>query len=168
MRETEILPAVLVPCSLQVSEEAAVGSVPGPDLLHTDHLLVLDVEHEVAVGLLLLDIIVLDFHRLVHLNPTGHDASLTDYCAEEVEVGSRGQDIYRDIYRAQTESAALTALSPPPRPPYQDRHGTGERDFSRKFWKIANIKYFSPLVVLLKSTLGTSPAGPVWAAEVYR
>ena len=69
---TDLLPAVLIAGSLEVGQEAAVRGVPAAHLLHADHLLVLDVEHEVAVGLLLLDVIVFDFHSLVYLHPTGH------------------------------------------------------------------------------------------------
>ena len=65
-------PAVIRTTGRELSKELAVVAVSAPHLLHADHLLVLYVEHEVAVGLLLLDIIVLEFHSLVHLHPASH------------------------------------------------------------------------------------------------
>ena len=71
-----MLPAVIRPAGRKLGKELTVGAVPAPDLLHADHLLVLDVEHQVPVVLLLFNVIKLHLHSLVHFHPTGHGGIL--------------------------------------------------------------------------------------------
>ena len=68
-------PAVIRTGPCHVAEEVAVGPVPFSNLLHRDHLLVLDVEDEVAVALLLLDVIVLELDLLRDLYSARHSVS---------------------------------------------------------------------------------------------
>ena len=55
------IPAVVGPGPGQVVEKVAVVGGTVPHLLHRNELLILDVEDEVAVGLLLLDVVPCSF-----------------------------------------------------------------------------------------------------------
>lgn len=57
-----LLPAVIRSTSCEIRQKLTIGHISGANLLNADHLLILDVEHQVPVVLLLLDVIIFDFH----------------------------------------------------------------------------------------------------------